>query len=74
MVVYNVDFTILEGESKSFLFLNRNLIPFKSSLHAGVSTTVAEIHQAIPKSAFVDAVNDYVANSETDEEGDMIEA
>lgn len=75
MVVCNVDFIILDGESKSFLFLNLNLIPFKTSLHAGISTTTAiGIRQAIPESAFVDAVNDYVANSETDDEGDMYEA
>ena len=41
------------------------------SLHAGVSGTEFRSNQAIPHSAFVDAVNDYVADSETDEEGSI---
>ena len=59
-----------------FFFLkNRgNLISFKTRLHAGVSTTESQICQAIPQSAFVDAVNDYVANSETEDDGSGIEA
>ena len=32
------------------------------------------IRQAIPESAFADAVNEYVGNSETDDDGDMLEA
>jgi len=32
------------------------------------------IPQAIPQSAFADAVKEYVANSETDHDGCMIEA
>jgi hypothetical protein len=50
-----------------------NLISFENSLHAGVSTTVF-LRQAIPQSAFEDAVKDYVADPETDDEGDMYEA
>ena len=41
----------------------------------GVSTTEGyRIHPAIPQSVFEDAVNDYVDNSETDDDGSMIEA
>ena len=43
-------------------------------LHAGVSTIEPQIWQAIPFSAFVDAVEDYEADSETDDEGDMMNA
>lgn len=71
MVSCSVDFIILDGES---FFLNGKFFSHKTSLHAGVSTTEGWIHQAIPHSAFVDAVNDYVANSETDDEGSMVEA
>ena len=51
-----------------------NLNSFINSLHAGVSTTGVFTRAAIPESAFVDAVNDYVENSETDDDGSMIEA
>ena len=44
------------------------------SLHAGVSTFDGGIRQAIPQSAFADAVDDYVGNSETDDDGDMLDA
>jgi hypothetical protein len=47
---------------------------FKASLHAGVSTYECGIQQAIPQSAFMDAVNDYVVNSETDDDGSFIQA
>jgi hypothetical protein len=47
------------------------VISFKTSLNAGVSTPVKGIRQAIPESAFDDAVNDYMANDNMD---DMIEA
>jgi hypothetical protein len=50
------------------------LISLKISLHAGVSTNEVKIRQAIPQSAFVDAVKDYEENSETDDEGCMIDA
>lgn len=41
----------------------------------GVSTVEGyRIHPAIPQLAFVDAVNDYVENLETDDDGAMIEA
>ena len=43
-------------------------------LHAGVSTIEPQIWQAIPFSAFIDAVEDYEADSETDDEGDMMNA
>ena len=36
-------------------------------LHAGVSTVEPQTHQAIPFEAFVDAVEDYEADSETDD-------
>jgi hypothetical protein len=52
------------------------LFSFKAaSLHAGVSTFMGgAVQQAIPVSAFADAVNDYVGNSGTDDDGDMLEA
>ena len=52
------------------------LFSFKAaSLHAGVSTFMGgATQQAIPKSVFADAVNEYVGNSETDDDGDMLEA
>jgi hypothetical protein len=43
-------------------------------LHAGVSTVEPQTRQAIPFSAFIDAVEDYEADSETDDEGDMMNA
>ena len=43
-------------------------------LHAGVSTIEPQIRQAIPFLAFVDAVEDYEVDSETDDEGDMMNA
>ena len=43
-------------------------------LHARVSTIEPQIRQAIPFSAFVDAVEDYEADTETDDEGDMMNA
>ena len=53
-----------------------NFISFNGSLHAGISTLAIEgwIPQAIPQSAFVDAVNDYVAHLETDDVGCTLEA
>jgi hypothetical protein len=41
-------------------------------LHAGVSTVEPQTGQAIPFEAFVDAVEEYEADSETDDEGDQI--
>ena len=42
------------------------------SLHAGVSTIEPHLRQAaILFSAFADAVDEYKADSETDDEGDM---
>ena len=43
------------------------------SLHAGVST-VTPACNAIPFSAFADVVEEYEADSATDDEGDMINA
>ena len=56
------------------LFLDENSESFSlnNSLHAGVSTFEHGVRQAIPHSAFVDAVNDYQeADSETDDEGSI---
>jgi cation transport regulator ChaB len=39
-----------------------------------VSTVEPQTHQAIPFEAFVDAVEKYVADSETDDEGDQMNA
>ena len=45
------------------------------SLHAGVSTIEPRLRPAaIPVSAFEDAVVEYKADSETDDEGDMMNA
>lgn len=72
LVGCNADFII--SDRKFLSFSNKmNLISFENSLHAGVSTTVF-LRQAIPQSAFEDAVKDYVADPETDDEGDMYEA
>ena len=60
----------MDGES-GLLFFGITF-SFETSVHAGVSTTVNRIHQVIPESAFADAVNDYIADDETDDEGDMI--
>jgi hypothetical protein len=46
-----------------------------ASLHAGVSTFMGGAAlPAIPESVFADVVNDYVGNSDTDDDGDMLEA
>jgi hypothetical protein len=54
--------------------LSSCLYSFSIRLHAGVSTIEPQIRQAIPFSAFVDAVEDYEADTETDDEGDMMNA
>jgi hypothetical protein len=41
-------------------------------LHASVSTVERQTHQAIPFEAFIDAVEEYQADSETDDEGDQM--
>ena len=47
-----------------FFFLKkRNLTSFENSLNAGVSTNANQIQEAIPQSAFIDAVKDYVADN-----------
>jgi hypothetical protein len=46
----------------------------RASLHAGVSTTESQIRPAIPQSAFIDAVVDYIADDVTDDEGSGYEA
>jgi hypothetical protein len=43
-------------------------------LHAGVSTIEPEIRQAIPRSAFVEAVEEYEKDDETEDEGSGREA
>lgn len=40
-------------------------------LHAGISTIEPVNTKAIPFSAFVDAVEEYAVDDETDSEGDM---
>ena len=80
LVFYNVDFIIMDGESFNYfkigIWLTDSGAHSKNSLHAGVSTTRGQIrvHQATPQSAFIDTVNDYVENSETDDDGSMVEA
>ena len=70
LVGCNVGFITLDGES--FIFLYENSFSFKNSLHAGVSTFEHGVRQAIPHSAFVDAVKDYQEDdSETDDEGSI---
>ena len=63
----------------NFFYRFRLYITSNSSLyirlHAGVSTfEPQQCLAAIPTSAFADAVQDYKADSETDDEGDMITA
>ena len=41
-------------------------------LHAGVSTIDPQPWAAIPFSAFTDAIEEYEADSETDDKGDMV--
>ena len=72
LVSCNVSFITMDGESLIFLFVN--LISYNPSLHAGISTIESRVKQAISQSAFVDAVDDYVENSVTDDEGSGIEA
>jgi hypothetical protein len=57
-----------------FNFLNANLISFKGSIHGGVSTGQVMVRQAIPESLFAEAIDDYIENSETDDDGDRMEA
>ena len=47
---------------------------FNTSLNAGVSTNANQIREAVPQSAFIDAVKDYVADNEINGEGSMVEA
>ena len=78
MVDYNVDSIILDGEC--FFFLGKktgklnSLNQFTTSLHAGVSTTESQIHPAILKSAFINAVEDYMADDVMYDEGSGYEA
>ena len=55
-------------------FKKRNLTSFENSLNAGISTNANQIWEAIPQSAFIDAVKDYVADNEINSEGSMVEA
>ena len=54
-----------------FSFFNILLYLTDKSLHAGIST-VTPTCNAIPFSAFADVVEEYEADSATDNEGDMI--
>ena len=52
-----------------------SILCFQQSLHAGAPTIEPHLHLvAIPVSAFEDAVVEYKAESETDDEGDMMNA
>jgi hypothetical protein len=55
------------------LFLYLQLIVI-GSLHAGVSTTEPQARAAIPFSAFAAAVEEYEADTGTDDEGEMMNA
>ena len=72
-VASNAHFTTLAGKF-FFVLIVYILINAFQSLHAGVSTMEPQQRQAISFSAFVDAVEEYERDSETDDEGDMIEA
>ena len=70
----NADFIIMAGKFLLFyeiLYLNVATI---SRLHTGVLTIEPEIRQAIPQSAFVDAVEEYEKDEETEDEGSGREA
>ena len=56
-----------------FSFFDIRLYLMDKSLHAGIST-VTPTCNAIPFSAFADAVEEYEADSAMDDEGDMINA
>jgi len=43
-------------------------------IHARVSTVEPQTRQAIPFNAFMDAVEEYEVDSETDDEGDQMNA
>jgi hypothetical protein len=72
-VGFNANFTTLAG--RVFFAHHISIYLFAIlSLHAGVSTVEPQTRQAIPFEAFVDAVEEYEADSETDDEGDQMNA
>jgi hypothetical protein len=70
-VGYNVNYITLAGRFFFLLFVSMLII---LRLHAGVSTIEPQPRAAIPFSAFADAVEEYEADSETDDEGDGMNA
>jgi hypothetical protein len=56
----------------SLIFFKVIFFSFEASLHAGISTFEGRLQSAIPQSAFLDAVNEYVNKSETDDDGSYI--
>ena len=72
-VDFNVSFTTTVGECCFSLHIFIYLFAILR-LHAGVSTVEPQTRQAIPFDAFIDAVDDYEADSQTDDEGDQMNA
>ena len=73
-VDFNGNFTILAGGFFFLIFFYIYSFASILRLHAGVSTVEPQTRQAIPFEAFVDAVEEYEADSETDDEGDQLNA
>ena len=72
LVGFNVNFITMAGEFfMSFFNFILYLMDTLLSLHAGVSTMDTETQHTIPFSAFINAVKQYKADSETDGEGSM---
>ena len=71
LVAYNINYITLASRF-FFLFFVSMLIVLR--LHAGVSTIDPQPWAAIPFSAFTDAIEEYEADSETDNKGDMVKA
>ena len=70
-VNFNVSFTTTVGECCFSLHIYIFAI---LRLHAGVSMVEPQTHQAIPFGAFIDEVDDYEADSQTDDEEDQMNA
>ena len=76
-VDFNVSFTTTVGECCLSLHIYIYIYIYLFAilrLHAGVSTVEPQTRQAIPFDAFIDAVDDYEAESQTDDEGDQMNA
>ena len=73
-VGYNVSYITMAGKFffSSYCLCLSNL--FIGRLHAGISTIDPQARAAIPFSAFADAIEEYEAESGTDDEGDMMNA